>query len=183
MSFRRGFAKRPINSTKQIFDTSSIIAATTNTVLADFGVGVNLSDFNTDTNGLEVPIGAKVASIYFSMFFYSEGGEVATEIPLVDWYFLKDDGSQMQTIGFAATGLPTPGATGSHANKRKILHEEKGLTGGGDASLAGVPMVFKGVIRIPRGMQTWRENDQMLVVGRSNFNTKFCIKAIYKTYM
>ncbi len=129
----------------------------------------------------EVSTGSKVSSIFLEIYFYSEGGEVAAEVPLVDWYIIKNAGNSYGTT-FDAGNLPTPGATGTHINKRHILHEEKGLAGGGDASLAGVPMVFKGVIRIPRGAQRIGENDVFRICGRANFNTKFCVKAIYKWY-
>ncbi len=116
-----------------------------------------------------------------SFFAIAEGGELATEVPLVDWYVIHNPGD---TFGdtFDANNLPTPGATGSHKNKRHIFHEEKGLAGGGNLSLAGVPMVFKGVIKIPRGRQRIGQNDSIQICGRANFDTKFCIKTVYKHY-
>ncbi len=176
--FNRGMALRPIDSVKHIVETSSIAAAGANAVLAVLADGVDTYTL-ADTNG--VPTGAKIHSIYFSCFFQAEGGELATEVPLVDWYILKSPGSTWGST-FDATNLPTPGSTGAHINKRHILHTEKGLAGGGDASLAGVPMIFKGVIRIPRGKQRWGEDDQLLWCVRTNFATKFCVQAIYKHY-
>ncbi len=179
MVFRRRM--RPvINSTKNIAESSGIIAATTNTstILAEAveASAVALSDANG------VGKNCKLSSIYLSCFFIAEGGEVANEVPLVDWYIMKDPGGMATTIGFLSTGMPTPGSTGVHEQKRLILHTEKGLAGGGDASTAGVPMVFKGVIRIPKGMQTFRIDDKLLFNFRTNFATKFCIQAIYKWY-
>ncbi len=178
MVFRRSMALRPINSIKNVFDASGIMAASTNTSLALMIFGVRNADLATAN---EVNTGSKVNGVFLEIFFYSEGGELTNEVPLVDWYILKDDGNSYG-VTFNPTNLPTPGATGVHANKRKILHEEKGLSGGGDGSLTGVPMVFKGVIRIPRGKQRWAENDVLRVCARSNFATKFCVKAIYKWY-
>ncbi len=132
-----------------------------------------------DVNG--VPTGATVNGFYFSFFAIAEGGEVASEVPLVDWYLIKNPGGAFGTT-FDATNLPTPGATGSHANKRHIIHTEKGLAGGGDASTAGVPMIFKGVIRIPRGMRRIAQGDLLQLCVRANFNTKVCAQAIYKHY-
>ncbi len=175
---RRGMSLRPINSIKNVFDTSGIMAAVTNTSLALTTFGVRNADLATSN---EVNVGSKITSVFLEIFFYTEGGEVANEVPLVDWYILKDDGNAYGTT-FNASNLPTPGATGTHINKRKILHEEKGLAGGGNASLTGVPMVFKGVIRIPRGKQRWAESDVLRILARSNFATKFCVKAIYKWY-
>ncbi len=140
--------------------------------------GVRNADLAT-TN--EVDVGSKISSVFLEVFFYSEGGELGNEVPLVDWYILKNGGNSWGST-FNATNLPTPGATGSHINKRHILHEEKGLAGGGELSLTGVPMVFKGVIRIPRGRQRWGESDVLRICARSNFATKFCVKAVYKWF-
>ncbi len=179
MPGRRGLGN-VISGTKNVFDTSNIIVASTNTTVA---IPVDTLDDAAlaDPNGVRK--NCKIYSIYMSIFAISEGGEVATEVPLFDWYIMKDPGKNMQTAGFVANGMPTPGATGTHQNKRYILHEEKGLTGGGDISLAGMPMVFKGVIKIPPGMRTFRFNDRMLVNCRGNFATKFCSKFIYKWYI
>ncbi len=174
----RGNALRPIISTKNVVETSGILAANTNTVL------------DTITNALETPSlavtesvarGATVNGLYYSLFFITEGGEVANEVPLVDWYIIKNPGNNFQTT-FDATNLPSPGSTGSHDNKRFIFHTEKALAGGGNASLTGVPMVFKGVIIIPRGYKKHNANDRILVCARANFATKFCSQAIYKWY-
>ncbi len=178
MVFRRSMGLRPINSIKNVFDASGILAAGTNTSLALVTFGVRNADLATAN---EVDTGSKVSSVFFEIFFYTEGGELANEVPLVDWYVIKDGGNSWG-VTFNATNLPTPGATGTHINKRHILHEEKGLAGGGNLSLTGVPMVFKGVIRIPRGRQRWGESDVLRVNARANFATKFCVKAIYKWY-
>ncbi len=178
MPFRRrmGNALRPIISTKNVVETSGILAANTATVL------------DTLTNAVEAPSlavvesvarGSTVKGMYFSLFFITEGGEVANEVPLVDWYIIKNPGNNFQTT-FDATNLPSPGSTGSHDNKRYIFHTEKALAGGGNASLTGVPMVFKGVIVIPRGMQKHNANNRIIICARANFATKFCLQSIYK---
>ncbi len=180
MGFRRGgMAKRPINSIKNVVDTASVLAATTNTALQTI---VNTVDNPTLSVVNEVLRGATINGWFMSSFFIAEGGEVANEVPLVDWYVIKDPGGNMQATGFTANGLPTPGATGTHENKRFILHTEKGLTGGGDVSLAGIPMVFKGVIIIPKHLRRFRSGDKLTFVARANFATKFCIQSIYKWY-
>ncbi len=180
MPFRRGgFAKRPINSTKNIRETSTILGAGVNTVVTAI---INAVDGAVLANTSEVERSSTIKGLYLSFFAISEGGEIASEIPLVDWYVIKDTGNRMGALGFTADGFPTPGASGNHENKRYILHTEKGLTGGGNVSLAGVPMVFKGVIIIPKGMQVFRANDRLTFCARANFATKMCMQAIYKWY-
>ncbi len=179
MVFRRGrMGLRPINSIKHIVEVSTLTAAVTNQVLTSFIDGVDAYSL-ADSNG--VPTGAKVFSTYLSLFVFSEGGEVAAEIPLVDWYIIHNPGNAWSST-FDTNNLPTPGNTGTHKNKRHIIHTEKGLAGGGNASLAGVPMVFKGVIRIPKGMQRIGEDDRFTLCIRTNFISKVCFQFIYKHY-
>jgi len=172
MVFRRGL--RPVNSIKNVTDTSGVMAATTDTILDTVITSV---DDPALANDSEVEKGCTVNSLFLEIFFYTEDGEVANEVPLVDWYIYKNNANQA-----SLTELPTPGATGTTNLKRYILHEEKGLAGGGDSSLAGVPMVFKGVIRFPRTFKRMGIDDRVQVVARSNFATKFCIKSVYKWY-
>ncbi len=179
MVFRnRGMGLRPINSIKNVVDNSGLIPAVTNTSIHLPIFGVRNADLATSN---EVDVGSKISSVFIELFFFSEGGELANEVPLVDWYIIKDPGNSWSTV-FDAGNLPTPGATGVHKNKRHILHEEKGLTGGGNLSLSGVPMVFKGVIKIPRGRQRWGEADVLRIAARTNFATKFCVKTVYKWF-
>ncbi len=168
------FHNRPLR-VKHVVDTSTIIAATTNSVAQPVTDGVDAYSL-ADVNGC--PTGSTVKGFYFSFFAYSEGGEVANEVPLVDWYVIHNPGGAFAST-FDSDNLPTPGATGSHKNKRFIFHEEKGLAGGGDASLSGVPMVFKGVIGIPKKWQRIGQDDTIQICLRANFATKFCMKSIY----
>ncbi len=159
-------------------ETSAIVAASTNTVALNIMAGVDTYTL-ADSNG--VPTGAKVNGFYLSVYIISEGGEIANEVPLADWYIIHVPGNVYQST-FDTSNLPTPGATGVHVNKRQIIHTEKGLVGGGDASLAGVPMVFKGVIAIPRHMRRVGQADSFKLCLRTNFASKFCVQAIYKHY-
>jgi len=176
MAFKRGL--HPVVSTKNISEISSVIGAVTNTVFLEIAKAV---DAPVLANLQEVERGSVINGFFFSCFFYTEGGEVAAEVPLVDWYIIKNPGDSFGTT-FDATNLPTPGATGTHVNKRYIIHTEKGLAGGGDASLNGVPMVFKGVIVIPKHLRRMNSGDEILLCVRANFATKACAQAIYKWY-
>jgi len=77
--------------------------------------------------------------------------------------------------------MPEPGATGGHDNRRWIMHEEKGLAP--DVADGGTPMVFKGVLKIPKGRQRMGADDQLTVRILSEFYAGFfCLKCIYKFY-
>ncbi len=176
MGFRTSL--RPINRRKNVVDQSGIMAASTNVVLDFIITTVDQADLSVVD---EVTTGSTVNGFYMSFYAISEGGEVAAEVPLVDWYIIKDPGGSFGST-FSATKLPTPGSTGSHVNKRFIIHEEKGLAGGGDASTGGVPMIFKGVLGVPRGFRRMAPQDRLTICARANFNTKECTKFIYKWY-
>ncbi len=175
---RRSNNLRPINSVKHIVEASTIIAAITDTVVLRLVAGVDTYSL-ADADG--VPTGSRVNGFFLSTFVYTEGGEVSNEVPLVDWYLIHNPSNRFGTT-FDAANLPTPGATGIHKNKRFILHTEKGLAGGGDASLSGVPMVFKGVIAVPKKMRRIGEDDEFLLCYRANFASKVCAQVIYKHY-
>ncbi len=176
MAFRRN-AKRPIDSRKNIVDTSGIVAATTNTIFQTVSQAV---DNPVISNAQEVKTGSTISSIFVSVYVLSEGGEIANEVPLVDFYWITNPGGIWATFGTSV--LPVPGATGTGTNKRFIFHTEKGLAGGGDASLAGLPMIFKGVLKIPRGRQRQGFNDRINMCIRTNFACKVCVQSIYKYY-
>ncbi len=176
--FRRSMSLRPVDSKKHIVELSGILAAGVNTVALGLVQAVDTYSLS-DTDG--VPTGSRINGIFISTFFIAEGGELGNEVPLVDWYVIHNPGNAFTTT-FNAANLPTPGTTGVHLNKRHIVHTEKGLTGGGNLSLAGIPMVFKGVIVLPKQWRRVGENDTWLLCARANFATKFCIQAIYKHY-
>ncbi len=117
---------RPIHSVKHIVETSGVLSAGSNTVMLNLVDGQDEYSLS-DVDG--VPTGSKVFSLYISVFAIAEGGEVAAEVPLVDWYVIAVPGNVWGTT-FGANDLPTPGTTGVHINKRHIFHTEKGLTGG-----------------------------------------------------
>ncbi len=161
---RRGLALRPINSVKNIVDGTflGVTAATvTKTLVAN---GVNNY---TGLSG-EVPIGATVKSVYLFIQMLPSLGTAN-----VDWYIWKGP------LDLNA-GMPVPGATGGDANRKYILHEEKGIPG--NAGDGAYPLTFKGVIKIPRGRQRFGEGDRLQInmVGADIYNA--CLKCIYKFY-
>ncbi len=161
---RRSLNLRPINSVKNILDTTqlSVAAATTTTVV----VAATVNDYAGGAT--DVPIGAKISSIYLFVQILPTAGTAN-----VDWYIWKRPGS-------VTTNGPVPGATGGSVDRKWIMHEEKGLPG--NAADGAYPLTFKGVIRIPRGRQRMGESDSIRIQIRGADIHNFCIKAIYKFY-
>ncbi len=162
MPYRRGMALRPINSVKNIIDGTFLAVAagvTTNVVLA--------TTVNDYTGGVtEVPIGAKVSSIYLFVQVLPTAGTAN-----VDFYVAKKpDG----------VSLPVAGATGGSPARKFILHEEKGIPG--NAADGAYPLTFKGVIKIPKGRQRFAEGDDLILNIRGADIYNACVKCIYKFY-
>ncbi len=182
----RGFSKRPINSLKNVVDQSGVIPALTDTLIGAEPTGFGYNTLATAIDSGSPPAaqtssvakGCKINGIYISLFIAEDTNAAATEVNLADWYIIYDKGGVMGN-SFTTSTLPTPGATGSSRNKNKILHEEKGLIG---EKNDGSKMVFQGVIRIPRGMQRMTLFDEIKLVVRTNQDSIFCLKAIYKYY-
>lgn len=160
--FRRRLALRPVNSVKNIVDTTllGVAAGTVSTILIGNTVN-NYAGAVTD-----IPIGAKVSSIY--LFFQIIPTTTNTN---VDWYIIRRPANVIN---------PVPGATGGDVARRFILHEEKGIPGNFGSGQS--PLTFRGVIKIPKGRQRWAEGDviQIAAIGAATYNV--CMKAIYKFY-
>ncbi len=122
-----------------------------------------------DDTSASVPQGAVIKSFFWSVYVYTAAD--GTAAPLVDFFIMKDPGTELT--------VPTPGATGGNKNRRWILHEEKGLAG----NQSGTPMIFKGVTIIPKKMQRCGRDDRWLFSLVSNgFAGFFCLKVVYKFY-
>ncbi len=184
----RGMAKRPIQSTKHVIDFTSVALANTPILIgpsnitgpvAVVAVGAANADDVTLNNTEVVPTGSTINGIYLSLFFALDGNEAGVgSVPLLDWYIINDNGNQMQNT-FDSANLPTPGATGSHLNKNKIIHEEKGLIG---EKNDGSKMVFQGVIKFPKFQRRMGTNSTWKIAVRANFDSVLCMKVIYKAY-
>lgn len=162
MRRRGGLTLRPINSVKNIVDNTSIgVAAATNTAITVATV------VNAYAGGVsEVPIGAKVRSLY--LFFQIIPQAVQGN---VDVFVIRKP---------AGVVNPVPGATGGAPERKFILHEEKGIPG--IFNNGAGPLTFKGVIKIPKGRQRMAEGDLIQVVARCSSAYDFCLKCIYKFY-
>ncbi len=170
MVIMRHSNRRPIMSVKKVIDAQGgLVASTVSTVgLLNVTTGAAWVDSANDS----VPIGCTVSSMYISVFVFLDGAIGATT-PVIDWFFAKSPGNSLT--------FPEPGATGGNENRRWIMHEEKGLAPSIDDG--GTPMVFKGVLKIPKGRQRMGNDDSVFISLKSEGHPGFfCVKAIYKFY-
>ncbi len=168
MAFRRMSLKRPINSFKHIIDASGTTDGTTVSTIPLATAGI---DRDTTSPSI-VPIGAKVSSMFISVFMLGSAGAVSG---LADWLIWKNPRGLI-----SAGNSPTPGNVGIQPVRNMVYHEEKGLV----ATEDGTPMVFKGVIKIPRHMQRVAEDDrwEIKIFTPTGVTAQFCVKAIFKDY-
>ncbi len=160
--FRRGMSLRPINSVKNIVDGTFL--GVTGAAITTVTLAKTTNDYAGAVD--EVPIGAKVSSVYLFVQILPALGTAN-----VDWYIWK---KPLGVVG------PVPGATGGTTQRKFILHEEKGIPG--NAGDGAYPLTFKGVIKIPRGKQRFAEGDflELKLRGADDYNA--CVKCIYKFY-
>ncbi len=159
------FGRSSINTIKHIVDSEGALTGGAKSVTTIVNSVAQRPDPFVPGN---VAFGSKVNAFFLSIFVLGATG--STPVGSINWYIIKLHAGQT---------APLPGATGSSEVRNQIFHEEKGLTASGD----GTPMVFKGVIVVPRGMRRVREGDSFQIQLQSQDPTvdaQFCIKAIYK---
>lgn len=153
---------RPINSVKNIVDSTTIgVAAGVQTAV------IVAAAVNSYTGAVtDVPIGAKVSHIY--VFFQMQPQAAQGQVDMF--------------IGKFPPGVTVPnaGATGGHASRRFILHEEKGIPG--TFNNGASPLTFRGVIKIPKGRQRFGESDDITIKFACSTAYDACVKCIYKFY-
>ncbi len=157
-------ALRPINSVKNIVDGTFLGVAAGTTTVVDLAVATN--DYVGGVT--EVPIGAKVNSIYL---FFQIIPTAANNV--VDAYVAKGPNTVLLTI-------PPPGTTGGTPNRKYIIHEEKGTPG--HVAAGAPPLTFRGVLKIPKGRRRFGEDDRIKLLLRGGGIYDACVKCIYKFY-
>ncbi len=167
MVFRRGSRLNVIHSVKHVVDSEGVwTSAASRTDLAKV-VNARTTPFDP----LECEVGETVNGIFLSIFAIGDTG--APVAGSVNWYICKIRSGQGATT-------PLAGSTGTSDFRNQIFHEEKGVPGSGD----GTPMVFKGVVVIPKGFRRMREGDFFAIIANTTTASQvnFCIKAIYKSF-
>ncbi len=160
---------RPVNRIKHVVDLSGGLSSTSAAPSFAATVDAPSAVFNPS----EVNLGSTINAFFLSYFVIGDTG--APVSGPVDWYIAKARAGQNTVADF-----PDPGETGVSNVRNQIIHEEKGLPGSGD----GTPMVFKGVIAIPKGMRRFRSGDVLFIKQKANSTDtpNFCAKFIYNEF-
>ncbi len=157
-----------IHSVKHVLDAEGVVTEAGSVVTIAASAPVRADPFVPG----DVLIGSSVNNIFLSIYMIGASGQPFDGT--TNWYINKR--RQGQTANF-----PLAGATGASKVRNQIFHEEKGVPGSGD----GTPMVFRGVIRVPKIYRRMREGDGIdirLATTVAASDATFCVKAIYKEF-
>ncbi len=167
--FRRGRGQSVVVSNKEIIDPVFLLVSAG--VTTDINIAQSINNY-TGTVGT-CPLGAKIRGFYIEASY----NLAQVIVGKFDWYLCKRES------GRSFPDFPTPGATGGHELRKRIIHERKGVLDGGSASNAG-GQTSKSVefIAIPKFLQRMGESDIWSIRAEGSTNYSFCLKVIYKWF-
>jgi len=171
--YRRGNSLRPINSQKHENSWSFLIQNASSAQTINVIVGTERGTIATATPE-EVQIGAKISSVYFE--FNLNGVDNSGGAQVFHWLIIKNPNSQISGIDPALYNKDF---------KSKILKR-------GMEMLPEIPLGSGGtvqtkrifVLRIPKGLQRFGQNDKLQLVYKntSASSINFCGITIFKEY-
>ncbi len=170
MPFRR-MSRQPVQKIKHVIDSEGALAGGANSVNV---IANSVQAVSAPFVPGDIKFSSTINAFFISLF--SLGATGGGQDGSINWYIAKSHAFQDPIADF-----PDPGETGVSSLRNQIFHEEKGLAGSAD----GTPMVFKGVIVVPRGMRRMRQGDDFFIKLKNTDvtnNVNFCIKAIYNEF-
>ncbi len=157
---------RPINSIKHIVDIQGGLIVATR-VLNDL---VKAVDAPILANTAEVVTGATVNSLYLKVECYATSTAALANCYM---YIMKNPGANLSTVN--------GNVVGASDIKKHVIHQEMVML---EKNTTGLPRIlFKGVIKIPRGYRRFGTNDILqIILFTPGVTVDFCIQCIYKEY-
>lgn len=158
---------RPVKSIKHIIDLQGGLVAAAQQTLSLVSVVDNPV---TTSNPNQVATSSTVGSLFLNVQVAATGTAALANVYM---YVMKNPGNNVVP--------PIANAVGNSDNRRHIMHQEMIMT---EKNTTAIPRtLFKGVIRIPRGMKRSGIDDEILIALFSpGVNFDFCIQCIYKEY-
>ncbi len=163
MSFRRN-RLRPVNSLKHVIDIQGGLVAGSR---QNFNL-VQTVDAPILANVAECETASVVNSVYLKVECYATSTGALANCYMI---IMKNGGGNLAT--------PNGNAVGVSDNKKFVIHQEMVML---EKNTTGLPRIlFKGVIRIPRGYRRNGTNDLLQISMFSpGITVDFCIECIYK---
>ncbi len=167
MVFSRRSSIRPVNSRKNVRDQQGGLAIGVQTIVA-------LADA-VDAPTLAAPASVQTGCV-INGFFLNVQVRATTEAALPNAYM-----AIAKNVGNNLT-FPDANAVGVNDNKRFVIHQEMAMLSG--STEPSIPItLFKGVIRIPKGMRRMGPDDQwQCLLFSPGVTTDFCVQCIYKWF-
>ncbi len=130
----------------------------------------------------QVATGSTVSSIFLRV--EAVGVEPAGGVDNIYMLVYKNPGANVAG--------PRPDASGTSDNKKRVIHQEMLMlsprsTAGAGGDFRFPRTLFKGVVRIPRGLKRFGYEDKLQVlishrVGEATQLSEFCLQCIYKEF-
>ncbi len=157
---------QPINSLKHIVDVQggAVLNVRVNNDL------IKAVDSPVLANVNEVETASIVNAVYLKVECYAT---TAAALANAYMYIQKNPGGNLNTVN--------GNAVGSDDNKKHVIHQEMVML---EQKVSGLPRIlFKGVIKIPRGYRRFGTNDTLQIsLFSPGVNINFCFQCIYKEY-
>lgn len=157
---------RPVQSIKHIVDVQGGLLV--NTTVVNTLVNVVDTPSVGTTNG--VLAGSSVNSIFLNVQVAATSTAALANVYMAVY---KNPGGNIATVD--------PQIVGGNDNKRYVIHQEMLMT---EKNTTAIPRtLFKGVIRLPRGMKRFTYGDKLEITLKSPGTTyDFCYQTIYKEF-
>ncbi len=157
---------RPVNSLKHIVDNQGgLIAGTRQNVVL-----IKAVDSPVLANVNEVETASVVNSIYLRVEVYATSTAALANCYM---YVLKNPGNNLVSVN--------GNVVGSSDIKKFVIHQDMIML---EKNTTGLPRVlFKGVVRLPRGYRRFGTQDELsLILFSPGVTVDFCQQCIYKEY-
>jgi len=157
---------RPVNSIKHIVDQQGgLVIGTRQTVVL-----VKAVDAPVLANANEVETSSIVNSMFLKVECYATSTAALANCYM---YVAKNPGANLNTVN--------GNVVGSSDIKKFVIHQEMVML---EKNTTGLPRIlFKGVIKLPRGYRRMGTKDEVqLLLYSPGVTVDFCVEAIYKEY-
>jgi len=157
---------RPVNSIKHIVDQQGGLAVNTRQII----ILAEAVDAPVLANTAEVETSSVINSIFLKVECYATSTAALANCYM---YIGKNPGNNLNTVN--------GNVVGSSDIKKFVIHQEMVML---EKNTTGLPRIlFKGVIKLPRGYRRMGTADQIQCVLYSpGVTVDFCVEAIYKEY-